>query len=67
MHKNVGCYQLYGDVFTTELERIAIKLNIDNSDIKVIIGALHRECKSLQFSVSDSNDFISVTLTKIIK
>lgn len=62
MYINVGSYQIDGDVFTMELEKIATKLNITHSEIKVIIESLHREFSNLQFSLNDENDFISVTI-----
>ena len=65
MCDNVGCYQLYGNVFQRKLGNITSRLNIYLSNIDKIIVILKAESENLTFGESAlENDIISVTLKK---
>ena len=65
MCDEIGCYQLYGNVFQRKLGNITSRLNIDLSNIDKIIVILKAESENLTFGESAlKNDIISVTLKK---
>ena len=64
-HGNIGCYQLYGNVFQRKLGNIASRLSIEHQHIDEIVLALSVNSENLTFGESAlENDFISVTLRK---
>lgn len=62
IHGQVGCFQLYGDVFVSELTKIDKILNVDPNIGTAILDFLNEKSEFLEFEKSHDGLFFSVIL-----